>query len=165
MAAENAGADPCVPGRQPARRARRDPMASGGAAAEPASRPVSVARRAARILAGLALAGYCWLAGGAPAFSTRALISVLLPGAVLGLIAFARPPRRIPAPEAVDAAGFSYWLIAIALLFEWEASAFRDNSPAHPALTVLINPLLAPHPVRSAAFALWLLAGWALVKR
>jgi hypothetical protein len=52
------------------------------------------------------------------------------------------------------------------LLFEWEASAVRDSLvPAHPSLTDLINPLIAPHPIKAAAIVVWLLAGWALVKR
>ncbi len=95
-----------------------------------------------------------------------ALLSVLTPGAVLGVIAYRKPPRRNAPPQSVDVAGFSYWLICIALLFEWEASAVRDNSPPwHPSLTDLINPLLGSHPARSAGFALWLITGWALVRR
>jgi hypothetical protein len=35
----------------------------------------------------------------------------------------------------------------------------------HPALINLINPLITPYPPKSAAFLLWLLAGWALVRR
>jgi hypothetical protein len=112
------------------------------------------------------LIGYSWFAGGTAPFSAKALLSVLLPGAVLGAIAYGRPPERIPAPESVDLTGFSYWVICIALLFEWEASAFRDGSGWwHPSLTALINPMLQPHPVKSAAVAVWLLSGWALVKR
>jgi hypothetical protein len=148
MAAENASAAPA------------DPAAAGR------KLPASTHRSARRALAGAGLAGYCWVAGGTAPFSTEALVGVLVPGAVLGLIAYRRPPDRIPPPKSVDAAGFSYWLIAVALLFEWEASAVRDNSPPwHPSLTDLINPVLTPHPVRSAAFALWLMIGWALVKR
>lgn len=124
------------------------------------------ARPARNAIVGAGLLGYAWLLAGSAPFSTRALIGVLLPGAVLGVIAFARPPERIPPPDSVDVTGFSYWLICIALLFEWEASAVRDNSPNwHPALTDLVNPLIAPHPVRAAAIVIWLLAGWALVKR
>lgn len=124
------------------------------------------ARPARNAIVGAGIIGYAWLLGGAPPFSTRALLEVLLPGAVLGVIAFTRPPERIPPPESVDAAGLSYWVICIALLFEWEASAVRDSSPAgHPSLTDLINPLIAPHPIKAAAIVVWLLAGWALVKR
>jgi hypothetical protein len=90
----------------------------------------------------------------------------ILGGAVLGVIAYARPPERIAPPDSVDIAGCSYWIIAIALLFEWEAAAVRDGSPPwHPSLTNLISPLMGPHPVKSAAIVIWLLAGWALVRR
>jgi hypothetical protein len=137
-----------------------------------APRPGGTLRRAAgpgpvrTIVLTAVVLGYAWYAGGTAPFTARSLASVLLPGAVLGFVAFGRPPRRIPPPDSVDPAGLSYWVICIALLFEWEASAVRDNSPPwHPSLTDLINPLIAPHPVRSAAFVVWLLAGWALVKR
>jgi hypothetical protein len=124
------------------------------------------ARSAQSAVVGAAVVGYAWLLGGIAPFSTKALLGVLLPGALLGVIAFARPPERIAPPESVDVAGLSYWAICIALLFEWEASAVRDNSPpSHPSLTDLINPLIAPHPVKTAAIVVWLLAGWALVKR
>jgi hypothetical protein len=124
------------------------------------------ARPARNAMIGVGLISYAWILGGTAAFSMQALLGVLLPGAVLGGIAYGRPPERIPPPDSVDAAGFSYWIICIALLFEWEASAVRDNSPPwHPALTNLINPLIAPHPVKCAAIVVWLLAGWALVKR
>jgi len=123
------------------------------------------ARPARNAIIGAAVIGYAWLLGGAAPFSTRALIEVLLPGAVLGVIAFARPLERIPAPASVDTAGLSYWVIAVALLFEWEASAVRDDRSWHPSLTDLINPLIAPHPIKTAAIVVWLLAGWALVRR
>ena len=137
----------------------------------PSSRPSRLAwprRPAQPVLAaaiGAGLAVYAWVAGSAAPFSRGAFLAVLIPGAVLALIAYARPPERILAPESVDAAGFSYWIIAIALLFEWEASAVRDNRPWHPSLTDLINPLIAPHPIKTAAIVVWLLSGWALVRR
>jgi hypothetical protein len=124
------------------------------------------ARPARNAIIGVGLISYAWILAGTAPFSMQALLGVLLPGAVLGGIAYGRPPERIRPPAAVDAAGFSYWIICIALLFEWEASAVRDNSPPwHPSLTNLINPLIEPHPVKCAAIVVWLLAGWALVKR
>jgi hypothetical protein len=117
-------------------------------------------------LVGVAIVGYAWYAAGQAPFSSRALLSVLLPGAVLGAIAYGRPPERIAPPESIDLTGFSYWVICLAALFEWEASAFRSGSTwSHPALTDLINPVIAPHPIKSAAIIVWLMAGWGLVKR
>ena len=128
--------------------------------------PHGTGRPARDTLIVLALAGYAWVASAAAPFSGRALVSVLIPGAALGLIAGRRAPERIPAPDRLDVTGFSYWAICVAATLEWEASAFRSGShPWHPSLTELIDPLIQPHPVRSGAFLLWLLAGWALVRR
>jgi hypothetical protein len=119
-----------------------------------------------KVVIGAALVGYSWAAGFTVPFSIRALLSVLFPGLVLAVIAYGWPPERIPPPERIDIAGFSYWAICVAALFEWEAAAFKDNSRWwHPSLTDLINPIIAPHPMKSAAILVWLLAGWALVKR
>ena len=116
------------------------------------------------ICAGLAV--YAWADAGTAPFSRGALVGVLIPGALLGAIALGRPPERIPPPDELDILGMSYWMICLAAFFEWEASAWRDNSwPWHPSFTNLIDPLLAPHLIKSAAILVWLLAGWALVRR
>jgi hypothetical protein len=159
MTAGNTGAD----GTATERRARPDEQLR---IRRPAEGPLPLGARPARnAIIGAAMIGYAWLLGGSAPFSTRALLGVLLPGAVLGVIAYTRPPDRIPPPEYVEAAGFSYWMICIALLFEWEASAVRDDSPGHPSLTDVINPLIAAHPIKTAAVVVWLFAGWALVRR
>jgi hypothetical protein len=123
-------------------------------------------RRVRKLAIGAGLAAYSWAAASAAPFTTVALLCVLLPGAAVAVIAIWRSPARIPPPDRLDVTGFSYWAICVAALFEWEASAFKDNSLWwHPALTDLINPLIGPHPLKSAAILLWLLAGWALVRR
>jgi hypothetical protein len=117
-------------------------------------------------LLGAGLAVYAWLTAAAAPFSRGALVGVLIPGAVLGAIAIAWPPERIPPPEGLDLTGMSYWLICLVAFFEWEASSWRDNSwPWHPSFTNLMNPLLAPHLIKSLAILVWLMAGWALVRR
>lgn len=119
-----------------------------------------------RAVTGAGLAGYAWVAGGLAPFTVRSLISVLLPGAVLGAIAYGRPPERIPPPQSLDVTGFSYWAIGVAALLEWEASSFIGGSAwQHPSLTQLIDPLITAHPARSGAMLAWLLGGWALVRR
>jgi hypothetical protein len=124
----------------------------------------SQAIRKAAVAAGLI--GYSWFAAGTVPFTTSALLIVLVPGAVLAVIAYVRPPKRIPPPDRLNLTGFSYWAIAVGALFEWEASAFKDGAPSwHPALTTLIDPVLGTRPVKAAGILIWLLAGWALVRR
>ena len=129
-------------------------------------RPGRQRNRVRTAAVGIVLAGYAWAAGATAPFSATALVFVLIPGVVLASIAYWWPPERIPPPDKLDITGVSYWAICVAALFEWEASAYKDNSlPWHPSLTALINPLLGPHPIKSAAFLLWVLVGWALVRR
>jgi hypothetical protein len=170
MAAENLPAhstDVADPARRPVRDASADPaVRRPGRSSGQARLPRFGSRPARKLLIGSIVVAYAWVASASAPFSTRALIGVLIPGAVLGAIAYGRPPERIPAPDSIDMTGFSYWIIALALLFEWEASAFQDGAPWwHPTLTDVINPLLVPHPVRSVAFVAWLASGWALVRR
>lgn len=128
--------------------------------------PAPSTRQVRRGLIGAALMGYSWFAGSTTPFTRSALVIVLVPGAVAGMIAYAWPPRRIPPPDSLDLTGSSYWLIAIAALFEWEASAFRDfTNTWHPPLSNLISPALGLHPVKAVAVMAWLLAGWGLVRR
>lgn len=113
-----------------------------------------------------AVAGYSWLAGRTASFTTASTIAVAIPWVVLALIAVRWPPERIPPPQRLDVAGASYWAIAAIMFFEWEASAFRDGSGWwHPSFSNAVEPLLAQHPVKSVAFAAWLVAGWGLIRR
>jgi hypothetical protein len=128
--------------------------------------PTLRARRVRQVVVAGGLVGYSWFAATTVPFTRNALLVVLVPGAVVGVIAYRRPLPRIPPPRSLDLAGSSYWLIAIAALFEWEASAFRDfTSTWHPPLSDLISPVLDFHPVKAAAVMMWLLAGWGLVRR
>jgi len=130
------------------------------------ARPRRPAHLARLILLGTGLAAYSWVVAAAVPFSRGAFVGVVIPGAVLAAIAYARPPERIAPPEELDIAGMSYWVIVLVAFFEWEASAWRDNSwPWHPSFTNLIDPLMGPHLIKSAAILVWILAGWALVRR
>ena len=148
-------------------------MATDPARGGPAGRapwPLARVRRpvhlvlVALLAAGLAV--YAWMTAAAAPFSRGALVAVLVPGAVLGAIAWGKPPKRIPPPDELDMTGMSYWLVCLVAFFEWEASAWRDYSwPWLPSFTNLVDPVLAPHLIKSAAILVWLAAGWALVRR
>jgi hypothetical protein len=162
MAADDVPRWPDLPPQEPSRRWR--PGRTALPPQQPSRRRINPAIRKAAIGAGLL--AYSWFAAGTVPFTTNALLIVLLPGAVLAVIAYARPPRRIPPPDRLDLNGFSYWAIAVTVLFEWEASAFKDGAPWwHPALTTLIDPVLGTRPVKAAGILVWLLAGWGLVRR
>jgi hypothetical protein len=123
-------------------------------------------RPARKVVIGAGLAAYSWVAASTVPFTRNALLVVLLPGAAVAVLAYGRPARRIPPPDRVDVTGLSYWAVCIIALFEWEAAAFRDNSLWwHPSLTALIDPVLGVRPVKAAAILIWLLSGWALVRR
>jgi hypothetical protein len=157
MAADDAPRWPDLRSRERSRRWRL-----GRPALPPRLR--SPALRKAAVAAGLI--GYSWFAAGTVPFTTSALLIVLVPGAVLAVFAYVRPPKRIPPPDRLNLTGFSYWAIAVGALLEWEASAFKDGAPSwHPALTTLIDPVLGTRPVKAAGILIWLLAGWALVRR
>jgi hypothetical protein len=151
-----------------------EPMAADDVPRCPERRPgllrIPVRGRAGRpvrkVVIGAGLAAYSWVAASTVPFTRNALLVVLLPGAVVAVLAYGRPVRRIPAPDRVDVTGCSYWAVCVIALFEWEAAAFRDNSLWwHPSLTALIDPVLGVHPVKAAAILIWLLSGWALVRR
>lgn len=124
-------------------------------------------RRRARIaLLGAGVAGYSWVAGMFASFTVTSLVSVLIPIAIIGVMAYSLGPRRIPAPRRLDITGLSYWALAVILFFEWEAAGYRDGSQWwHPTLSIVLSPWMGHHIVKSAAFAAWLMAGWGLAKR
>ena len=142
------------------------PVAGGDERAPRRWRPSAHRPSGRRLALSAVLFGYAWLAATTRPFTFMSLLVVLLPGAVVAGVAIWGPPDRIEAPDRLDIAGFSWWLVIVAVLFEWEAAGFRDNSPWwHPSLTELVNPIIAPYPLRSIAFFLWLITGWALVRR
>ncbi|MQA84820.1 MAG: hypothetical protein GEV03_09400 [Streptosporangiales bacterium] len=127
--------------------------------------PVEVRRRPTRaILAGFGAAGFAGVAGGFASFTWQATVCVMLGGAVIVLLGMLRPQRRRLAPT--PRRGALAWAILAVGFLGWEGSALVTGSgPSHPSLSLLLDPVLEPHAVRSVAFLGWLLGGWMLVRR
>ena len=65
--------------------------------------------------------------------------------------------------EKADAAP---WAVLFGLLTAFEvAEYFSSPRRDHPTLSSIADSLMNTHPGRAAAFALWLLLGWALLLR
>lgn len=130
----------------------------------------------------LLLAGAAYAAIGATfaSHSIPALIAVLVPGvAVLVAVAAMRRPRVEPAgapavPVTPGGAaegpvvtapvrtGHRAWLIWAVCFTVWElVSLFLGEL----SFSLLLDPVLEIYPMRMACWALWLCAGWLLVRR
>jgi hypothetical protein len=114
---------------------------------------------------------YSWAAGGLRQNTLPAIAAIVLPGIVGVWLARRRPPR-VPAKGAPadPRAGVTWalWLLAFLL---WEAGAFMFQESVtlgnadHPTLSVLLEPILEPQPVRALGYLVWLVGGWRLLRR
>jgi hypothetical protein len=114
---------------------------------------------------------YSWAAGGLGQNTLPATVAIVLPG-VAGLWLARRrpPPDQPPAARVNSGAALTWALWALAFLL-WEAAAFFFQesptvaNPDHPTLSALMEPILAPQPVRALGYLAWLLGGWRLLRR
>lgn len=117
----------------------------------------------------VAVAGLAWLAGGFASFTWQATASVVVGGAavlVLGRAA-GRPGDGGP-PDARGGRprGTSAWTVwALAFLCWWGTAFLTGSRPSHPTLSLVMDPVLEVRPLKAAAFLVWLVAGWWLVRR
>ena len=126
-------------------------------------------RAGAAVLVGAA--GFSAFASLFAPLTAPAEFAVLAAGAVvigwaLGLLPGVPAARRLPGPESAGGRGALVWL-ALALVFTgWELYAlFASPAHAHPTVSALAGPLLAPHWQRAAAYLLWLAGGAWLARR
>jgi hypothetical protein len=125
-----------------------------------AAEQVDQPRRPAMLIRFL-IAGACYAAVAATfaSHSLPALVAVLLPGAAVFVLAGRRP--RDTAPEPIRS-GRLVWLVWAVVFGVWELVAlFRDEL----SFSLLMDPVLEVYPLRLAAWAAWLYAGWLLVRR
>jgi hypothetical protein len=114
---------------------------------------------------------YAAVVGSFARFSWPATIGVAGVGAVVVIIGWHGPLRHRPDPGRLPRAGTALWGGALLAGGLWELSSLARQpsldvtSWAHPTISALTDPLLASHPGRSLALAVWLLLGWYLVRK
>lgn len=119
----------------------------------------------------LAAATYAVIVGGFGRYSWPMTVAVVVPGAIVLMLAWreASDPRPDVAP--LDPFGALAWISALVGLAIWELAALllqptlTTDSRAHPTISVLTDPALATHPGRSIALLLWLGLGWFIMQR
>ncbi|MDQ4149536.1 MAG: hypothetical protein M3164_06040 [Actinomycetota bacterium] len=128
--------------------------------------------RARRTLLGVATAcgaivgatAFAWWATSLRPFTTPSLIVTLASGA-LALFAGSRL-RSQRANRDFPAWGYRVWMGLAVALASWELMAFMQQPRSnHPTLSSIANEILDSHPLRTAAFLVWLATGVDLARR
>jgi hypothetical protein len=114
---------------------------------------------------------YSVAAGGLARFSWPAMVAVAVPGVVGVASAWHAAPGPPAEAAPIRRGGAAGWAAVFVALGLWELGAWllqpslTTGSPAHPTISILLDPLLGSHPGRSVGFAAWLALGWFLVRR
>ncbi|MFL6271662.1 MAG: hypothetical protein ACJ75A_16250 [Actinomycetes bacterium] len=114
---------------------------------------------------------YSVAAGGLARFSWPVMVAVAVPGVVGVASAWYAAPRPPVGTAPIRQGGAAGWAAVFVALGLWELGAWllqpslTTGSPAHPTISILLDPLLGSHPGRSVGFAAWLALGWFLVRR
>jgi hypothetical protein len=110
-------------------------------------------------------------AGGLARFTWPVMVAVVVPGIVGVMSAWYAAPRPSAEAAPIQAGGAAAWAAVFVALALWELGTWllqptlTTGSPAHPTISVLLDPLLGSSPGRSVGFAAWLALGWFLVRR
>ncbi|MGH8773631.1 MAG: hypothetical protein ACRDWI_00120 [Jiangellaceae bacterium] len=130
--------------------------------------PADVRRRLAGALLLAATFAYAATASTTKVNSAPAAVAVALPGVVVAVRALRAPSRDVTAVEPLGRTTLLWASLTLVGLL-WEAGAYLGEHTVgqyeHPTLSVLAAPLLHEPGARFAAWSLWLLAGWRLLRR
>jgi hypothetical protein len=132
--------------------------------------PAPAASSPKRLLAIPAVA-YAIVVGAFGRYSWPATVAVVVPGAAALIIAWRDSAVPRPVGPPIERAGAVAWASVFVAAGLWELTALllqpslTTDSPAHPTISVLTDPLLATHPGRSLVLLLWLGVGFYLMRR
>jgi len=149
------------------------PDAAAGLTTAQPREPLIAARRRRPATAAVAAAGLVFAAvvGSFARYSWPATVSVIGLAAVVVAIGWRGPPRSRRDPGELRRRGTSLWAGLLVAAGLWELSALilqpglDTTSSAHPTISALTDPLLTSHAGRSVALAVWIAAGWFLMRR
>jgi hypothetical protein len=114
---------------------------------------------------------YAVVVGAFKRYSWPATMAVVVLGCLMVAIGWQGPLRQ--RAELTGRALRAAWLWAVVMVAGglWELSSLLQqphlttDSPAHPTISALTDPLLSSHPGRAIALGAWLLIGWFLAGR
>lgn len=113
----------------------------------------------------LSVVAYAWWATGLRPFSWPALVAVEAAG-IVAILLGARWPRPSSPHCRPSRRPVMAWAALLAALAGWELAAYLQSPRAeHPTLSSLANVALEPHPIRAAAFVVWLAVAAMLARR
>ncbi len=121
------------------------------------------------MLVAAVIGAYCWFATDLRPFTVPIDVAVAVPSLVVAALAWGPPGSRTSMAADRKAAKWrdaAPWAVLFGLLAAFEVAAyFSSPRRDHPTLSSIADSLMNTHPGRAAAFALWLLLGWALLLR
>jgi len=149
------------------------PAAAAGLTAARPREPLIAARRRRPATAAVAAAGLVFAAvvGSFARYSWPATVSVIGLAAAVVAAGWQGPSRSRRDPGELPRRGTALWAGLLVATGLWELSALflqpglDTTSSAHPTISALTDPLLTSHGGRSVVLAVWVAAGWFLVRR
>ena len=149
------------------------PDAAAGLTAAQPREPLIAARRRRPATAAVAAAGLVFAAvvGSFGRYSWPATVSVIGLAAAVVAAGWRGPSRSRRDPGELPRRGTALWAGLLVATGLWELSALflqpglDTTSSAHPTISALTDPQLTSHAGRSVALAVWIAAGWFLVRR